>query len=169
MSKATKLWRSLLSMAGTAILLVFAAGPALAEPDPTGAPVTTFTITLGDEKGASNDVITCEGRAYKPNYSGSAVVATGALTSCSRQPQTCRTETDLMRYYPGPGTFEVLAAGSVNYGCPPPSRSSTATFRHCQPSDVNWSYMSRTWVTISDGRSQKTGYADSSLLNVRCA
>ncbi len=114
-------------------------------------------------------LIECTINATQPRYSGSAITSVGYMSSCTPSaPEVCRTETDLLRYYPGPGRFEVIAAGAVNYSCPPPNRTSTAILRNCTPASVSWTYMTRTYGTIiHDGRTI-TGHVDSSLLNIRC-
>ncbi|MYS45716.1 hypothetical protein GTY23_31810 [Streptomyces sp. SID5998] len=91
------------------------------------------------------------------------------MSTCTpKAPDTCRTETDLLRYYPGPGTWEVVASGGVNYSCPPPNRTSTAVLKGCTSSSVNWTYMTRTYGTIYYNGKPTAGHIDSSLLNVKC-
>ncbi|MCX4598824.1 hypothetical protein OG819_58180 [Streptomyces sp. NBC_01549] len=122
-----------------------------------------------DGSESPDHLITCTIKAAKPNYSGSTVTAVGYMSSCTPStPEICRTETDLLRYYPGPGTFEVVASGSVNYSCPPPNRTSTAVLRNCDSSSVNWTYMTRTYGTITHDGRPTAGHVDSTLLNVKC-
>ncbi|WP_331747685.1 hypothetical protein OG520_39875 (plasmid) [Streptomyces sp. NBC_00984] len=160
--RARSLWGAL--AAGLLVLTVGA--PASADSGPSDGPGEA-TISAGDL--GPDHLVTCSINAAKPNYSGTTVTAVGYMSSCTPStPETCRTETDLLRYYPGPGTWEVLASGPVNYSCPPPNRTSTAVLQNCKPASVNWTYMTRTSGTIIHDGKPTAGHVDSSLLNVKC-
>ncbi|MGW1195143.1 hypothetical protein ACWD4B_04690 [Streptomyces sp. NPDC002536] len=157
-----------LNVASAAILLLIPiSGTAAAGNFETG-PTNAATVTTGSSLGP-DDRVTCTIKAARPNYSGTTITAVGWMSSCRpHAPQTCRTETDLLRYYPGPGMWQVVASGPVNYSCPGPSRVSTAVLRDCESNPVNWSYVTRTYSTIIQDGIPTSGHVDSDLLNVRC-
>lgn len=166
MSATVRRARSLSSGLAAVLLVLSAGATASADSDPGGGP---GQVTIETAPDAPDIVITCDINAAKPNYSGSTVTGVGYMSKCTpKAPDTCRTEADLLRYYPGPGTWEVVAPGKVNYSCPPPNRTSTAVLKDCESSSVNWTYMTRTYGTIYYNGKPTAGHVDSSLLNVKC-
>lgn len=103
--------------ASTACLLLLAPGaPASADnADPVGGPGQATIAVEADGPAGPDHLIMCDINATKPRYSGTTITAVGYMSSCTpSSPEACRTETGLLRYYPGPGTWEVVASGGVN-------------------------------------------------------
>lgn len=121
MSATVRRTRSLSTVLAAVLLVLGAGGTASADSDPVGGPGQTTIETAPD---TPEIVITCDINAAKPNYSGHTVTGVGYMSKCTpKAPDTCRTETDLLRYYPGPGTWEVVAST--------PARPRTAPARRC--------------------------------------
>ncbi|MFI2765531.1 hypothetical protein ACH5A3_43140 [Streptomyces echinatus] len=121
----------------------------------------------GTSEEAVRDTVYCDLFANKPNYSGGKITATGGISSCSpHTPFSCSSEADLQIYLTGPGRWVVHAAGARQHSCPPPARSSKASF-DCDPSSTTYSYRTETLGTIYYGETS-SGTAHSNVLNVKC-
>ncbi|MFH9425439.1 hypothetical protein [Streptomyces sp. NPDC017529] len=153
-----------------ALVLVIAAGtPAWANTadDDPDSEATTATITAGDLADPDH-LITCKINSFKPFKTGNVITGLGTMSSCTpNRPETCRTEADLLRYYPETGNWLVIANGNVSYQCPLPKATSNAKFT-CHPTSRNWSYMTRVYGTIVHDNRPKSRHLDSDVFNIKC-
>ncbi len=124
------------------------------------------TISVGPDQ-----VTTCLIESATPVHHGSGdgqtITGTGYILSCTSPPEACSVQSDLQEYDTKYGAWITVAVGPTNYECPPPSQSSTATYK-CETQSENYEYWTLTIATVTEGGELGTDDVFSNSVNYKC-
>ncbi|MFD8005248.1 hypothetical protein [Streptomyces mirabilis] len=163
--------RTVLGGGAAAIAAMALAGSmSLAAAAPHPSPPSKPKPHLAAGPAGTEDTVTCELVAQKPNYSGGVVTGVGGIDNCTpHKPDACTTEPELWIWMPGPQQWAPAGAPGRTTSCPPPRRTAPSSQRcHESSSYPKYGYKIITTGTIVYGSSHDSGNAQSDVLYLRC-
>ncbi|MFF4509166.1 hypothetical protein [Streptomyces sp. NPDC001401] len=163
--------RTLLGSGAAAIAAIALAGSmSLAAAAPHPSPPSKPKPHLAAGPAGTEDIVTCDLIAQKPNYSGGVVTGVGGIDNCTpHRPDACTTEAELWIWMPYEQQWAPAGSPGKNTACPPPRRTAPSSQKcHESSSYPKYGYKIITTGTIVYGSSHDSGHTQSDVLYLRC-